>query len=57
MAAEQTSPETKYLFVFLQYQAYMIILVRTGPESDMAELQEQYMDEQFEAWGLTWAFI
>ena len=57
MAAEQTSPENKYLFVFLQYQAYMIILVRTGPESDMAELQEQCMDEQVEAWGLTWTFI
>lgn len=59
MAAEQTSLETKYLcfFFFYSIQAYMIILVRTGPESDMAELRQQCRDEQAEAWGLTRTFI
>lgn len=28
--------------------------MRTGPESDMAELRQQCRDEQAEAWGLTW---
>ena len=57
MAAEQTSLETKYLFVFQGTRAYMIILMRTGSESDMAEMPEQCRDEQAKVWGLTWAFI